>query len=468
MLDSAGNNVGLIPTFVLGTPPQIGLAKESKQNAQLEQLEEINEKLDTTTTPLNVNVVNQTSGNSTNQYTLGTVSTGDEQSNFVIGTDLNNGERKGLSFDGQSLIVKDFQAGAPNNGVPQLNIGSGTLGWLSGIYKRLTDAFTNNLAPYHKITDGVFNATIKNSSTSPLATDTSLVTSLSPNGNTVKIGETIFINSPGNTSNVQLAAGASFVGTVVNLLTGKSLIVSANSNLAYTVNITQYNDALGTQNLGVTTFTRAANIPVNEAVQMNGDYARVSITNTGATTTTVFFVNTYFGDMQPTPTALTNNGNFKVALLESIPTGTNLIGAVNSTQINGNAYNTGAGVFGTGTQRIVLANRNETQVGSIETSADIAIGAGQRIKSILFNNITASVVYLQIFNKASALALNDIPLNGLIIRVPINSTLDKNTGDFGEAGILYGATIRIGLSSTFATYTPIAPANTSINIITVV
>jgi hypothetical protein len=43
--------------------------------------------------------------------------------------------------------------------------------------------------------------------------------------------------------------------------------------------------------------------------------------------------------------------------------------------------------------------------------------------------------------------------NVLVIRVPANATLDKTVADFGGSGTFYGATVRIGISSTFSTYT---------------
>lgn len=130
-----------------------------------------------------------------------------------------------------------------------------------------------------------------------------------------------------------------------------------------------------------------------------------------------------------------------------------------------NALNNGVTLAST--PRFVLANRTESLLGSIGTTADLPVTSGQRIKTLTFTNNTGSVVFLQIHNKSSALATSDVPLNGLVFRIPANSTLDKTVADFGEAGVLYGPNIRIGLSSTFATYTAITPTNTSINVITV-
>jgi hypothetical protein len=153
-------------------------------------------------------------------------------------------------------------------------------------------------------------------STSVLATNTAQSVQLNPNGNTVKIGETVFIQSVGNSSTAQLASSAIFIGTIQNLLTGKSLIVSLRVDQPVTINILQYIDAAGTQLVSTSTFTRLANIPFNESIQMNGNYAKITVQNTGVSATTNLVLDTWFGDMPPFPTSVTNAGNFKVSIEE--------------------------------------------------------------------------------------------------------------------------------------------------------
>lgn len=169
-----------------------------------------------------------------------------------------------------------------------------------------------------------------------------------------------------------------------------------------------------------------------------------------------------------TLSAVTNVGSV-TSITNALPTGSNTIGNVtsNSTLLNGVTFSVNNGSVSAGTQRVILANRIETILGGIETFSDISAGNSQRIKILTFTNNSANIIFLQIYNKSTSLITGDIPMNGLIFRVPANSTLDKTVADFGEAGILYGTNTRIGLSSTFGTYTAITPTNTSINIITV-
>lgn len=493
-VNSEGNTFTGVPsTFVLG---EYGKATENKQNAQLLELEAINAKLNDT---VNVNVVNQVSSN---------VEGASEATQLLIKTSVNNLDFKTPSI-GQSTVAGSSPVVLPISQIATLtppaaitgfslettqnaiNLKTPSLGQalaansvpivltaaqvttltpqtnsLTDVQLRATPLLTNQTlatAEFSKITDGINVAKILPASTSPLPTDNGLVTAISPNGNTIKIGESIFINSLSNTSTAQLGAGVAFIGGIVTLLTGKSLIISVNSDQPYTVNIAQYNNLAGTQSLGTTTFTRTANISFNESIQINGDYARVSVLNTGSLTTTTFFVNTYFGDMSPFPTSVTNIGNFKTSI-EEVRTGLNI--PINYNQIAGLPINVNTGLATNGTQRFISANRVENQVGAINTATEVGLIAAQRIKNLTFTNNTASTIFVQIHNKASALVLNDIPLNGLIWRVPANATLNEGAGYFGEAGVLFSATTRLGFSTTFATFTPITPANTSYNVIT--
>lgn len=133
----------------------------------------------------------------------------------------------------------------------------------------------------------------------------------------IAIGATTFTQSTGNSSTAQLTAGSTFTGTLENLITGISLLVSLRVDQPVTINILQYIDAGGTQLVGTSTFTRLANQPFNEAIQINGNYVRVTVKNNGVASTTNLVLDSWFGNMPPFPTAVTNEGNFKVAIAQN-------------------------------------------------------------------------------------------------------------------------------------------------------
>ena len=250
--------------------------------------------------------------------------------------------------------------GTDNTGVTQLNTGTGSRGWLSGIYKRITDAFTASTAWFFKLSDGTNNATIKAASTAPAAADTAIVVVESPNNTTfqtsaggttaaktvsvgaafnttfpaltngqgsalqtdssgrliVSLGASSYVLSTGNSSTTNLGAGASFTGTILDVLSAPALVLSVRTTQATTITVTQYDDLAGTIAVETSTFTRAANTPLNTPIKLSGNYARVSVTNNGAIATTSMLIDTYIGVLETLPTTLTNRGQLRVSIDE--------------------------------------------------------------------------------------------------------------------------------------------------------
>lgn len=103
----------------------------------------------------------------------------------------------------------------------------------------------------------------------------------------------------------------------------------------------------------------------------------------------------------------------------------------------------------------------------IGPAADIA--APNIIRSISLTNTNPTELYLQIHSKSTALGTGDTPLAGLTFRVPGDSLVLFGPELLGGAGRTFTtlADQRIGLSSTFATYTALGAgsrANIAINI----
>jgi hypothetical protein len=428
----------------------------------------------------------------------------------------------GFSLETTQQDVKT-QIGALNETAPTTDTASSGLnGRLQRLAQRLTSIFTalTDRSQFTKITDGTNNATIKPALTLAVATDTALVVQTHPSDlvNTTlasilaemrddrQIVETVwydklnptlfyvrratvdedtgtvtigFFNVDGTTASPTIANLVQVIATSdIETVTYSYKVVTAGTGYAIDDKIQELQmvSSAGvvqatvwfnrTQNTVLATAPTFTHLAIDNTVQATTDASNGSITG-GVVGSKSSLAGAVF---LTTPPALTNNQ--QVAL--QVDAGGNLKtvnqGAINNnqTQIGGVAVTTNSGLSGTGTQRVVLANRTETLIGAVNSATQTAPAAGQRIKSLLFTNNTASVIFLQIHDKASALVLGDTPLSGLIFRVPANSTLDKTVADFGEAGILYGANTRIGLSSTFATFTAIASAtNTSYNIITV-
>jgi hypothetical protein len=131
-------------------------------------------------------------------------------------------------------------------------------------------------------------------------TDTQLRAS---NVNTTLAAVTYPVSS-NNSSSAQLAAGASFTGTIETIQNQQAAQISVVCDQAYTVQVQQFMDAGGTKALPVDTFIRAAGVPLNENVTLPGDYFRIVVTNNGGSTTTTLTIGVTFGLMATQPRAL--------------------------------------------------------------------------------------------------------------------------------------------------------------------
>lgn len=136
--------------------------------------------------------------------------------------------------------------------------------------------------------------------------------------NGVQINALTYPVSTGNNTSTQLAAAATFTGTVETILSMQAAQIMVRSDQPFTLTVYQYIDAGGTQQCGQpVVFTRAANAGLNENVTLPGNYFKVTLQNTGSGATTNLVLATTFGIMDTQPQALTNAGSFPVAVRET-------------------------------------------------------------------------------------------------------------------------------------------------------
>ena len=233
------------------------------------------------------------------------------------------------------------QVGASASGVVMPTGGWGMLGWLSGIYKSITTVSTAlggvlNTRPLDAASDSVTVSAADLPLPIGAAKDGSDGAGIAPPTGgagirgwlsgiykavsgvlNINVSSYLFTASTVNVTTANLAAGATFNGAIENAYNQPGIQVMASADQPYAVTITQFDDLAGAKSLGSSVFTRNAGVPVNETVQVNGNFVRVSITNTGAAPTTALFLDTSYGPLSPFPTSLTNSGNFKTAITEN-------------------------------------------------------------------------------------------------------------------------------------------------------
>ena len=108
---------------------------------------------------------------------------------------------------------------------------------------------------------------------------------------------TIFQFSTNNTSTAQLAAAASFAGTIETALDQPCISLLLTSDQPITLTVKQYIDIGGTRAVPDIVFYIGAGLGFSRSFTLNGNYVQVTATNTGASTTTTFSLNTAYGDL---------------------------------------------------------------------------------------------------------------------------------------------------------------------------
>jgi hypothetical protein len=108
---------------------------------------------------------------------------------------------------------------------------------------------------------------------------------------------TIFRFSTNNTSVAQLAAAATFTGTIETALDQPSISLLLVSDQPITLTVKQYIDLAGTRAVPDIIFYVPASTGFSRSFTLNGNYVSITATNTGAATTTTFSLNTAYGDL---------------------------------------------------------------------------------------------------------------------------------------------------------------------------
>jgi hypothetical protein len=120
----------------------------------------------------------------------------------------------------------------------------------------------------------------------------------SNNGLMVAKGATDFFTSVGNTSVGQLAAGASFTGTIESVVNAQDISIDAASDQAGTLVVNQYiTSSAGTicQTASFPLVAIGAAFGLARSFPLNGNFFNLKFTNNGGSTTTTLNINTAYG-----------------------------------------------------------------------------------------------------------------------------------------------------------------------------
>lgn len=217
----------------------------------------------------------------------------------------------------------------------------------------------------------------------------------------VAIGPTNFVTSAANSTTAQLAASATFTGTIETAFNEIAASVLLTCDQPCTLTINQYIDAAGTFKTGSIVRTLAANQGLQESFDLNGNYVNFVLQNTGVSTTTTLNLNVAYGNIDS--------------------------------------------VESQGSKRVVMAAGSTifARIASSASSGNPAfLKSGPGLVSLFWGLTGANPVFLQFYNKASAPVIGtDTPI--LTYPIPANTYFNQQIANGGAAfstGVAYAFT----------------------------
>ncbi len=277
----------------------------------------------------------------------------------------------------------------------------------------------------------------------------------------VTLAAQYFPISTNNISNSQLSSGAEYIGIIEDIKNLQSAQISINCDQPYRVTIIQYRDLLGTEEVSRDILYKGANEPLNESVNLPGDYFRINVKNLGPVITTTFDLSTTFGTMPITPRVLGTNPSLSSdqslpvkAMPQSLfrTTFAKVLGSTWDTDFwasvilgSGmtNSQSAGNGVITTGTtaNREIILRSKKVFIGSFLLRAQTILS--QRIVN---NNFFVELV--DVIGDNLAITVNSA--TSVTITIPSNPFTSENVGQSMYIGALTGFTGVTAVSNRYA------------------
>lgn len=214
-----------------------------------------------------------------------------------------------------------------------------------------------------------------------------------------------FITSTANSSTANLAASATFVGTIESTVSQPSISYLVVTDQPITLTISQYVDLAGTYPVNNIVRYIDAGSGYSESFPINGDYIRVSAQNTGTAITANFNLNVGFGTI-PSADKL---GRMPVSAADAIPLLTQtLTTATSSTVMDTTGYQSvvtqitgvwqGFGIFESSNNQtdwdtvLVLSRDNVTLLDIVTSGGLYSVKPSGRYLRFRLTSITGSLV----------------------------------------------------------------------------
>jgi hypothetical protein len=287
----------------------------------------------------------------------------------------------------------------------------------------------------------------------------------------VTLAAQYFPASTSNVSNAQLASGAEYTGTIEDVKNLQSAQASITCDQPYRVTISQYRDLAGTELVSRDILYKGANEPLNENINLPGDYFSINVKNIGPATTTTFELSTTLGTMPVTPRVLGTNPSLsgdQALPVKTMPqslfrnTFANVLASTWDTDFwvrvfqgtgMANSQSAGNGVITSGT----TANQE-----TILRSKKVFIGSFLlRAKTILSQRIANNNFFVEMVDViGDGLAITVNSATSVTVTIPSNPFTSENVGQSMYIGALTGFT---GVTSIPARYAIASVSGNNVN-----
>lgn len=313
---------------------------------------------------------------------------------------------------------------------------------LAALVKRALQNWTMLLARVPALVGGLFPVSVGNPTTA---------------GANVQLASIFYVPSTGNSSTSQLTAGITFPGAIETAQNQPSVVISALMDQPYTITIYQYDDVAGAKIASTDVATRAANQPYNEAIQVNGNYVKVTVTNNGASTSTTFYVDTFYGIMPVSPRTLTNLSNNRVSINEVGGTATNgAVPVAGSTQPSTASFTRPANTTAYAALSTVSDSTSAPTLLTFSNIARIAAGTGYITKARLMTDGATNVARfrLHLYHTAPTQINDGSPFTELWVnranrigRIDFDACFTEGTGSTAAGSLNTAVRLAFGCDS---------------------
>jgi hypothetical protein len=239
-----------------------------------------------------------------------------------------------------------------------------------------------------------------------------------------------------NSTTVHLEAGQVFFGSAETTKGVNSIDLSAESSEDLTIEIQQSHDGTNWDHIDI--YLLAAGTMVHRNFKALAIYYRIKVTNTGASTTTVFHVYTALTPVSEVlPGALTQAGNLKTAIEESLPAGTNYLGKVATVKDPD--------------ESLIPDLYVSTGVGGVNANSRVMRAQACALKAIVLTNYTATPRHVKLYDTATA-PVAGVGVPKLVLSLPAAGSLPFFLPDGGFPFVNgIGMTMVLGAANDNAT-----------------